>query len=67
MLLGEEPPYWHTIEQLRKVIWCQSPVEKIDLVYQALKFKLAEEVDTFWKDTGRFLSKSERNIDMDNL
>ena len=47
--------------------WEQSPIAKIDLIYQALKFTLASEVDTFWEDTDRFLSKAERNIDIDNL
>ena len=28
---------------------------------------MASEVDTFWEDTERFLSKAERNIDIDNL
>ena len=37
------------------------------MIYQALKFKLAEEVDQFWEGTNRFLSTTERNIDMDNL
>ena len=37
------------------------------MVYQALKFTLATEVDQFWDDTERFLSKAERNIDIDNL
>ena len=36
-------------------------------MYQALKFTLATEVDQFWDDTERFLSKAERNIDIDNL
>ena len=40
---------------------------KIELIYQALKFKLAEEVDQFWDGTDRYLSTQERNIDMDNL
>ena len=47
--------------------WEQSPIAKIDLIYQALKFTLASEVDSFWEDTERFLSTSERNIDIDNL
>jgi len=47
--------------------WEQSPIAKIDLVYQALKFTLASEVDAFWEDTERFLSRGERNIDIDNL
>ena len=37
------------------------------MIYQALKFTLASEVDNFWEDTERFLSKAERNIDIDNL
>ena len=47
--------------------WEQSPIAKIDLIYQALKFTLAAEVDAFWECTDRFLSKAERNIDIDNL
>ena len=47
--------------------WEQSPIAKVDLVYQALKFTLASEVDNFWEDTDRFLNKAERNIDIDNL
>ena len=64
---GGNVPYSDTIEQLRNLTWEQSPVAKIELIYQALKFKLAEEVDKFWDGTERFLSTQERNIDMDNL
>lgn len=32
-----------------------------------MKYTLAAEVDEFWEDTERFLSKAERNIDIDNL
>ena len=60
-------PYEGTIEQLKELTWEQSPVGKVDLIYQALKFKLADEVDEFWKGTNRYLSTTERNIDMDNL
>ena len=67
MIKDEGMPYEGTIEQLRGLIWEQSPVGKVDLIYQALKFKLAEEVDQFWEGTNRFLSTTERNIDMDNL
>ena len=63
----EGMPYEGTIEQLKGLIWEQSPVGKVDLIYQALKFKLAEEVDKFWEGTNRFHSTAERNIDMDNL
>ena len=37
------------------------------MIYQALKFTLASEVDSFWEDTERFLKKAERTIDLDNL
>ena len=47
--------------------WEQSPIAKVDLVYQALKFTLASEVDNFWEDTDRFLKTADRNIDIDNL
>ena len=40
---------------------------KLDMIYQALKFTLATEVDTFWEDSERFLNQAERNIDIDNL
>ena len=60
-------PYEQTIEHLKSLPWEQSPIAKIDLIYQALKFTLAAEVDAFWEDTERFLSKAERNIDIDNL
>ena len=66
-LVEENIPYEETIEQLKDLTWEQSPVAKIELIYQALKFKLAEEVDKFWDGTDRFLSTQERNIDMDNL
>ena len=56
-----------TIDHLKMLPWEQSPIAKIDLIYQALKFTLASEVDGFWEDTERFLSKTERNIDIDNL
>ena len=32
-----------------------------------MKFTLAQEVDDFWKGSGRFLKSSERNIDIDDL
>jgi len=60
-------PYHMTISHLWMLQWEQSPIAKIDLVYQALKYTLASEVDTFWEDTERFLSHGERNIDIDNL
>ena len=66
-LMDDYRPYNDTIETLRDLIWEQSPVAKIELIYQALKFKLAEEVDQFWDGTDRYLSTQERNIDMDNL
>lgn len=56
-----------TIEHLRNLQWEQSPIAKIDLIYQALKYTLATEVDNFWENTERFLSRAERNIDIDNL
>lgn len=66
--MEEKPdPYSLTIEHLKTLQWEQSPIAKIDLIYQALKFTLASEVDNFWEDTERFLSKAERNIDIDNL
>ena len=40
---------------------------KIELIYQALKFTLASEVDNFWEDTEHFLSRGDRNVDIDNL
>lgn len=40
---------------------------KLDMIYQALKFTLASEVDHFWEDSERFLNQAERNIDIDNL
>ena len=40
-----------TIEHLRNLQWEQSPIAKIDLIYQALKYTLATEVDNFWENT----------------
>ena len=40
---------------------------KVEIIYQALKYTLAKEVDDFWKNSGRFLSTSERNVDIDDL
>ena len=37
------------------------------MIYHCLKFKVAEEVDSFWDGYDRFKSKSDRNIDIDNL
>ena len=34
-----------TIDHLKELKWEQSPIAKIDLIYQALKFTLATEVD----------------------
>ena len=52
---------------LEKVRWEQSPLAKIDIIYKALKFKVADEVDIFWEGSNRFNSAKERNIDIDNL
>ena len=49
-------PYEMTIEQLKMFQWEQSPIAKIEIIYHALKFTLAGEVDNFWQDTERFLS-----------
>lgn len=40
---------------------------KVELVYNALKYTLAEEVDTFWEGYDQFNSANARNIDIDNL
>jgi hypothetical protein len=60
-------PYKQTIEALQKLAWESSPLAKVDIVYNALKFKLAEEVDLFWDGCDKFMSANQRNIDIDNL
>ena len=37
------------------------------MIYNCLKFKVAEEVDTFWDGLDRFKSARDRKIDIDNL
>ena len=37
------------------------------MIYNCLKFKVAEEVDLFWDGYDRFKSAHDRNIDIDNL
>ena len=37
------------------------------MIYNCLKFKVAEEVDIFWDGYDRFKSAHDRNIDIDNL
>lgn len=64
---GDEKPYKQTIDELQKLIWESSPLAKVELVYNALKYKLAEEVDIFWEGYDKFTKANERNIDMDNL
>ena len=64
---GDEKPYKQTIDELQKLIWESSPLAKVELVYNALKYKLAEEVDIFWEGYEKFTKANERNIDMDNL
>jgi len=62
-----DTPYKQTIEELQKLAWESSPLAKVDIVYNALKFKLAEEVDLFWEGCDKFMSANQRNIDIDNL
>jgi hypothetical protein len=62
-LVGEETPYSRTIEELKKLTWETSPLAKVDLVYNALKYQLAEEVDLYLQDH----IEQQRNIDIDNL
>lgn len=64
---GDDKPYKLTIEELQKLTWESSPLAKVELVYNALKYKLAEEVDLFWEGYDRFTSANQRNIDIDNL
>ena len=56
-------PYKYTINELQRLEWESSPLAKVDLVYNALKFKLAEEVDNFWEG----YDSKQRQIDIDNL
>ena len=60
-------PYCLTIAELAKLQWESSPLAKFDLVYNALKYKLAEEVDLFWEGYDKFHSGKQRIIDIDNL
>lgn len=55
------------MKELSDVKFEQSPLAKLHLVEQALKFTLPEEVDAFWEGTNRFASSKDRNIDIDNL
>ena len=52
---------------LKEIMWEQSALAKIDIIYNCLKFKVAEDVDQFWEGSDRFKSASQRNIDIDNL
>lgn len=52
-----------SINELQRLEWESSPLAKVDLVYNALKFKLAEEVDNFWEG----YDSKQRQIDIDNL
>ena len=63
----KDKPYKHTIEELQKLIWESSPLAKVELVYNTLKYTLAEEVDIFWEGYDQFNSANARNIDIDNL
>lgn len=60
-------PYYLTIEELSKLTWESSPLAKVEMIYHALKYKLAEEVDLFWEGQDKLVSLSQRNIDIDNL
>ena len=64
---GDDKPYKETIDELQKLIWESSPLAKVELVYNALKYTLAEEVDNFWEGYDRFTKQNDRNIDIDNL
>jgi len=52
---------------LERVQYELSPLAKLEIIYQTLKFTLPEEVDTFWEGTTRFVDDKDRNIDIDNL
>lgn len=56
-----------TCEHLQKVQWEQSPLAKLEILYNALKFTLPDEVDAFWQGTKKFEAKKERSIDIDTL
>ena len=60
-------PYRNTISDLKNLFWEQSPIAKVELIYNALKFKLAEEVDDFWGAQEGYAHDSQRNLDIDNL
>lgn len=61
----EVDKYTHTKEQLKQCHYEQSPIAKLELVYNALKFTLAQEIDTFWQNTNRI--QPDTNLDIDNL
>jgi hypothetical protein len=60
-------PYENTMQFLQCVFWEQSPMAKLELIYNALALKLPEDVDNFWEGCDRFKSVKERTIDIDNL
>lgn len=66
-IMDDSRPYCLTIAELAKLQWESSPLAKFDLVYNALKYKLAEEVDLFWEGYDKFHSGKQRIIDIDNL
>ena len=61
----EVDKYSLTKEQLKQCHYEQSPIAKLELIYKALKFTLAQEIDTFWRNTNRI--QPETNLDIDNL
>lgn len=62
-----ETPYQETMKQLLSQHFESSPLTKLEVIYKALKFTIASEVEQYW--TGREDPKSKpcTTIDMDNL
>ena len=49
----DKDPYHKTIRHLLEMQWIQCPIQKLDHVYNCLKFELANEIDEFYSSMSR--------------
>ena len=55
-------PYSKTISLLKSLQWIQCPIEKLNYVYDCLKFDLVQEVDNFYEDVDKKIVDIQRQL-----
>ena len=53
MAFPKTQPYNRTISLLKSMQWIQCPIEKLNYVYDCLKYDLVQEVDNFYDDVDK--------------